>query len=84
MVEPKKFIEYIYNDTVTFKCAAGYMLKGPKTLTYQAKDGTQNVFGIITGPLVYMNASCKCSMPYFSLLMYEHNLMLFNIIDICV
>ena len=42
MVEPKKFIEYIYNDTVTFKCAAGYMLKGPKTLTYQAKDGTQN------------------------------------------
>jgi hypothetical protein len=31
MVEPKKFIEYIYNDTVTFKCAAGYMLKGPKT-----------------------------------------------------
>ena len=42
MVEPKKFIEYIYNDTVTFKCAAGYMLKGPKTLTCQAKDGTQN------------------------------------------
>ena len=44
----------------------------------------KTVFGIIIGPLVYMNVSCKCSKPYFSLLMYEHNLMIFDIIDICV
>ena len=30
------------SDNCNIKCAAGYMLKGPKTLTYQAKDGTQN------------------------------------------
>lgn len=42
MVKPKKVIQYICNDTVIFQCAVGHVLKGPTTLTCQAKNGTQN------------------------------------------